>query len=244
MNKQNLYELYEMTYFHEMDVREKLVGRVQINFALIATSYAIISYMLRMLDFDQNHPVIGLFILSVFTALALSCFCVRHLVQAFWGNEYEGMPTALEIDQYRIELLEHAEKIESYNVEYPEAAQPEVDVNQQVYDFVYNKFRDCSSHNTKVNDGRSEHVHKSFAWLLYSSIPFLMASSLFVVGNLDVSSPRKETPIINSTLNEQLIALVESLKKINPSQGIKHLEQNSTSSSSAVQTAFKTCDTK
>ncbi|MBM4973509.1 hypothetical protein HYO27_22380 [Vibrio parahaemolyticus] len=220
MNKQSLYELYEKTYFHEMEVREKLVGRVQINFALIATGFAVLSYMVRMLDFEQNHPVIGIFILSVLASLVLVTFCIRHLVKAFWGNEYEGMPIANEIDKYRIELLEHAERIKTYNTQYPEEAQPEVDVEQEVSNFVYNKFRDCSSHNTKVNDVRSEHVHKSFGWLLYSSIPFLIASSLFVVGNLDVSSPRKETPIINTTLNQQLTAIAASLEQLNQSQGV------------------------
>ncbi|EHT4943698.1 hypothetical protein VV99796_03495 [Vibrio vulnificus] len=220
MNKQSLYELYEKTYFHEMEVREKLVGRVQINFALIATGFAVLSYMVRMLDFEQNHPVIGIFILSVLASLVLVTFCIRHLVKAFWGNEYEGMPIANEIDKYRIELLEHAERIKTYNTQYPEEAQPEVDVEQEVSNFVYNKFRDCSSHNTKVNDVRSEHVHKSFGWLLYSSIPFLVASLLFVVGNLDVSSPRKETPIINTTLNQQLTAIAASLEQLNQSQGV------------------------
>lgn len=220
MNKQSLYVLYEKTYFHEMEVREKLVGRVQINFALIATGFAVLSYMIRMLDFEQNHPVIGIFILSVLTSLALAFFCVRHLVKAFWGNEYEGMPIANEIDSYRIKFLEHADKIKAYNTHYPEEAQPEVDVDQEVSNFVYNKFRDCSSHNTKVNDMRSEHVHKSFGWLLYSSIPFLIACSLFVVGNLDVSSPRKETPIINTTLNQQLTAITASLEQLNQSQGV------------------------
>jgi len=220
MNKQSLYELYEKTYFHEMEVREKLVGRAQINFALIATDLAVLSYMIRMLDFEQNHPVIGIFILSVLTCLALVFFCVRHLVKSFWGNEYAAMPIASEIDNYRTKLLEHAESIRTYNTQYPESAQPEVDVDQQVSDFVYNKFRDCSSHNTKVNDTRSEHVHKSFGWLLYSSIPFIIASSLFVVGNLDVSSPRKETPIINTTLNQQLTAIAISLEQLNQSQGV------------------------
>jgi len=220
MNKQNLYELYEKTYFHEMEVREKLVGRVQINFALIATGFAIISYMIRMLDFEQSHPVIGIFLLSVFISLALSIFCIRHLVRAFWGNEYEGMPVALEIDNYRNELLVHAKNIIDYNSLYPEEAQPEVDVDKEVASFVYNKFRDCSSHNTKVNDQRSEHVHKSFGWLLYSSVPFFIASSLFVIGNLDVSSPRKETLIINASLNEQLTTIAASLEQLNRPTGV------------------------
>ncbi|WP_421293352.1 hypothetical protein [Aeromonas veronii] len=220
MNKQGLYELYEKTYFHEMEVREKLVGRVQINFALIATGFAIISYMIRMLDFEQNHLVIGVFILSVLASFSISFFCIRHLVKAFWGNEYEGMPIALEIDNYRTQLLVYAEEIRAYNSLYPELTQPEVDIDQEVSNFVYNKFRDCSSHNTKINDRRSEHVHKSFGWLLYSSIPFLIASTLFVIGDLDVSSPRKETPTINTTLNKQLTAIAVSIDQLKQSQGV------------------------
>ncbi|CAH7178988.1 hypothetical protein VCHA39O220_340007 [Vibrio chagasii] len=35
-------------HIYEMEVREKMVGRVQINFALIATGFAILSYMVKM----------------------------------------------------------------------------------------------------------------------------------------------------------------------------------------------------
>ncbi|MCD9493374.1 hypothetical protein [Photobacterium carnosum] len=220
MNKKNLNDLYEKMYFHEMEVREKLVGRVQINFALIATGFAIISYMVRMLDFEQNRWIIVFFILSILISLVLSIFCIRYLVKAFWGNEYEGMSTALEIDTYRRELLEYAEKTKTYNSQYPKEAQPEVNVDQYISDFVYNKFRDCSSYNTIVNDRRSKYVHESFGWLLYSSIAFLIAGSLFVIGNLDVSSPIKETPIINATLNKQLTAIAVSLEQINQSKGV------------------------
>lgn len=219
MDKQSLYDLYEKTYFHEMEVREKLVARVQINFALVAAGYAIVSYMIRMLDFSQNSLVICLFSLAVVICLALSCFCISHLVKAFWGNEYQGMPTALEIDNYRTSLIAHRSEIDKYNSSYPEARQSEINVNEMVTDFVYNKFRDCSTHNTNVNDRRSTHIHQSFGWLLYSSIFFIIASLFFILGNLDVSSPRKETPISNSSLTKQLVKVTSILEAINESIG-------------------------
>ncbi|MGF1899470.1 hypothetical protein [Aliivibrio sifiae] len=219
MNKKNLYDLYEKTYFHEMEVREKLVGRVQINFALVATGYAILSYMVRMLDFEQNPVVIGLFIISVSICLVLSFYCIRRLVKAFWGNEYQGMPTGLEIDDYRTQLVSHKLKIDNYNAEYLDATQPEINVDEMVADFVYNQFRDCSTHNTKINDSRSFNIHKSFGWLLYCSIPLFIASSLFIIGNLDVSSPRKETPISNKSLTEQFVNITTVLETINESIG-------------------------
>lgn len=220
MDKKSLYNLYEKTYFYEMEVREKIVGRVQINFALIATGFAALSYMSRMLDLEKNNILIIAFIALLLTSIMLSFICIRHLVLAFWGNEYQGMPTAIEIDSYRLDLLAHAQDIEKYNLQYPEAAQPKVYVDQMLYDYMYNKFRDCSSFNTKVNDKRSDNLHKSFRWLLYSSIPFLLASVLFVIGNLDVSSPRKETLIINNTLNEKLESIENTLNVLTKANGV------------------------
>lgn len=204
MNKIRLFELYEKIYFHEMEVREKLVGRVQINFALVATGFAVLSYMVRMLDFSRNHIVVGLFILSVLLSISLAGFCVYHLVKAFWGNEYKGIPTGQDIDNYREEMVVYKSQIEVFNKENPDAPVSDVDVDARVYDYVYGKFRDCSSHNTKINDLRSAHIHDSFRWLLRAVIPFVCASFFFIVGDLDVSSPRKETPILNKSLNKNL----------------------------------------
>lgn len=214
MDKRQLFELYEKTYFHEMEVREKLVGRVQINFALIATGFAVLSYMVRMLDFSRNHIVLGLFIVAILLCISLSCFCVYHLVKAFWGNEYEGMPTGRDIDNYRDEMVAYKSQIEVYNKENPDSLVPEVDVDKSVSDFIYSKFRDCSSHNTFVNDSRSAHIHDSFRWLLRTTIPFIAASVFFIAGDLDISSPRKETPILNSSLNERLEKVVQLLEQI------------------------------
>ncbi|EHZ7124103.1 hypothetical protein WFH67_21585 [Vibrio vulnificus] len=213
MNKNRLFELYEKTYFHEMEVREKLVGRVQINFALVATGFAVLSYMVRMLDFSSNHVVLGLFILSVLFSIGLAGFCVYHLVKAFWGNEYKGIPTGLDIDNYRDQMVVYKSQIEVFNKENPDESVPDVDVDTRVYDYVYSKFRDCSSHNTKVNDLRSAHIHDSFRWLLRTAIPFIFASFFFIAGDLDVSSPRKETPILNKSLNESLEKITHLLEQ-------------------------------
>lgn len=213
MDKNRLFELYEKTYFYEMEVREKLVGRVQINFALIATGFAVLSYMVRMLDFSHNHVVIGLFILSVLFSIGLAGFCVYHLVKAFWGNEYEGIPTGLEIDNYREEMVVYKSQIDVYKKENLDTSMSDVDVDEHVYNFIYGKFRDCSTHNTKINDLRSAHIHHSFRWLLRTAIPFICASLFFIAGDLDVSSPRKETPIFNKSLNENLGKIIQLLEQ-------------------------------
>lgn len=84
MNKERLFELYEKLYFHEMEVRERITGRVQITFALVATGYTILSYMLRMLDYTALHGAIMVFAISSGLTFALSFVCLYFLVRAFW----------------------------------------------------------------------------------------------------------------------------------------------------------------
>ncbi|EPW4410376.1 hypothetical protein ACWLOZ_004496, partial [Vibrio parahaemolyticus] len=66
MKQEKLFEFYEKLYFHEMQNRDTLYTRVQINFALIFTGFSIVSYMLRMLDFSSNKELA-----LVFAALAI-----------------------------------------------------------------------------------------------------------------------------------------------------------------------------
>ncbi|WP_279147204.1 hypothetical protein [Photobacterium carnosum] len=90
MNKQRLFELYEKVYFHEMEIREKIVSRVQLTFILVATGYTILSYMLRMLDFNSNLIAIGVFATCALVTFLISLGCLYYLVRAFWGNTYNG----------------------------------------------------------------------------------------------------------------------------------------------------------
>ncbi|MGF1788694.1 hypothetical protein L4D00_23135 [Photobacterium swingsii] len=207
MRKEKLFDLYEKLYFHEMEVREKIVGRVQVNFALVATGYTIISYMVRMLDFEQNQYLINTFFFLVVLSLLLSGFCLNDLIRAFWGNEYQGIPSPLETDKYREEVLVHSAAITKYNADYPDNTQPAVNSEELVTDYLYGKYRDCSAHNTEANDIRSARIHHSFKWLLISAVPFILASMVFIGGNLDVSSPRKETPISDKLVAQELSKL-------------------------------------
>ncbi|WP_141341318.1 hypothetical protein [Vibrio harveyi] len=211
MNKKNLFELYEKIYFHEMEIREKLVGRVQVNFALLATGYAVLSYMIRMVDYSQPSVVIDWFYAAVLACVCCSFFCINHLIRAFWGNVYRCMPTACEIDEYKTELKNHNLQIEEYNLANPDNIQPKNKVNKCVEKYIYEQVRDCTSHNTTINDQRSAHIHHSFRWILFCSVPFIFSSLIFISGDLDVSSPTKETLIRNTSQLEELQRLTVAL---------------------------------
>ncbi|EKO3444948.1 hypothetical protein DX883_02880 [Vibrio fluvialis] len=213
MDREKLFSFYEKIYFHEMETREKIFTRTQITFALFFTGYSIASYMLRMLDFTSYKEVAITFAVLTIVSGFISLIGVRHLVIAFWGSEYKGMSSPLETDNYRLEVQEYASSIVEYNQQYPDNKQPIVDVDDMVSQFIYEQLRDCSSHNTKVNDSRFAHTHNSIRWLLVAAIPFLIASVLFVSFDLDTSSPRKETLIYNRSLVEEVDKLSHNIEQ-------------------------------
>ncbi|PSW74389.1 hypothetical protein C9J41_05815 [Photobacterium sp. GB-50] len=211
MDKQRLFDLYEKLYFHEMEVREKITSRVQITFALIATGYTILSYMLRMLDLTGNYIAIGVFGICTLVSFIISFGCLYYLVRAFWGNTYNGMPSPKDTDKYREDLIRHKYQISQYNLDYPDHKQPEVNIDDRVSEHLYTNFRDCSAHNTMVNDRRSRQIHKAFKWLLFASIPMFIASITFISFDLDISSPRKETSIIDQSVATALNEIKQEL---------------------------------
>jgi hypothetical protein len=53
MSKNPLFDLYEKLYFHEIEVREKLGGRLQTPMAIIVSLIGVLTYLLQ--NFDSGH---------------------------------------------------------------------------------------------------------------------------------------------------------------------------------------------
>ncbi|MGR5187391.1 hypothetical protein ACPV3S_18700 [Photobacterium damselae] len=194
-----------------MEVREKITGRVQITFALVTTGYTILSYILRMLDLTSNRIAISVFGICTLVSFIISFGCLYYLVRAFWGNTYNGMPSPKDTDKYREELIRHKFLISKYNLDYPDHKQSEINIDDSISVHLYTNFRDCSAHNTMVNDRRSKQIHKAFKWLLFASIPMFTASVTFISFDLDISSPRKETSIIDQSVVTALNEIKQEL---------------------------------
>ena len=53
MAKNPLFDLYEKLYFHEIEVREALGGRLQTPMAIIVSLIGVVVYLLQ--NFDKEH---------------------------------------------------------------------------------------------------------------------------------------------------------------------------------------------
>ncbi|EGR1858772.1 hypothetical protein D3O62_08195 [Vibrio cholerae] len=219
MNKKALFKLYRELYFHEMDVKERLVARTQISFAIVVTAFTIISYMVRMLDFTSNCYAVSFFIVFVSISTLILVASLWFLINSFSWRSYRGIPSPSQTDQYRTELLEHRDALVAYNTANPDNKQEVYDVDEVMEAFLYENFKICSTHNTEVNDGRSGYARDGFKWVLTALAPLAIASSIFILADLDTSSPRKEFLIRDSNVANKLDLLAaqfELLKSENP----------------------------
>ena len=212
MDKKALFTLYRELYFHEMDVKEKLVARTQISFAIVVTAFTAISYMLRMLDFSSNFYAIAFFIVFVSISTLILFASIWFLVQAFSWRHYRGIPSPEEIDQYRTKLIKYNDELHAYNEENPNNHQEIDDVDDVMESYLYDKFKFCSTHNTKVNDGRSGFARDGFKWILSALLPLSFASGIFIITDLDTSSPRKELLIKDANVATQLVQLTKQVE--------------------------------
>lgn len=192
MSKYDLQEIYKDLYYHELDVREKITNRLQITFAFHATALTVIAYMSRMIDYQSNIYLLGVFYLSLFIALIFLSRSIFETIKAFWGNTYKGLASADKIEKYRKNCLQHKNDLDTYKSKNPSDNIADYSPELKINNYLYLEFSKCASHNANINDARSKRIHTATKYLLYFCIPFLIVSVLFTVFDMDASSPRKK----------------------------------------------------
>ena len=192
MSQYDLQELYKELYFHELAVREKLTNRIQLTFAFHATLLTVLSYIVRMVDYNSPQSLLIFFYTLLGVCLCFVAKSIYEIINAFWGNTYKALSSPQNIENYREELIEHASEIENYKKQHPNVNIESIDINKELDSFLYKDFSESASHNSSVNDKRSAHIHDGVTHLLKALIPFLIASSCFILFDMDSSSPRKQ----------------------------------------------------
>ena len=177
-------------YYYELEFRENIFNRLQLNFAIYASIIALIAYMVRMLDYGSSCVAITLFFVGLFAGAVLLIWSIFHSVTALTGYEYKTLPKSVELITYENDLQQHAKALEDYNSKYNQTAEiPNIKILLNKYiDEDYSK---CIDHNYTINEYRKQAVRKSIWRMVTALIPIALSVFLFVSFDLDVSSPRK-----------------------------------------------------
>lgn len=186
MKKNPLFDLYEKLYFHEIEVRESLGGRLQTPMAIIVSLTGVLAYLLQ--NFDKDHggkSTVMFLVLLVLSAITLIA-AVYFFVRSWYGNTYAFLPSAESTEQYR-QLLEKT--YEQYK---------DGDTLSETYlnDYLCTKYIACATQNTQCNDQRSLNIHKTNGTLIIATILVAVAFLIFFLEDLDKTNASKPTEVV------------------------------------------------
>jgi hypothetical protein len=181
MDKKNLFELYEKLYFHEIDRRDKIIGRLQLPLAIFVSILSILGVMVRNINYDLEISLIFKYFSCLAITITTVTFGLYYFIRAFYGHEYKYIPTASETEKYNKELHET----------YEEFDEGEELAEGYLSDYLYKDYHECSSANSNVNDNRSEYIHRSNFFIILSIVPLLITFLVFNFAQIDKNNKDK-----------------------------------------------------
>lgn len=181
-----LFSFYEKLYFHEIEVRENLTGRLQIPLAITVSLVGVLIYILQHVDVTRRGWVAVslwlLLLLSTTSILTAGYFFVR----SWFGATYELFPAAAEAENYRL-LLD-----KTYSAYEDGAGLSKKYLN----DFLCAKFIACATRNTASNDSRSMFLHRTNGALVISTAVLAISFFFFFWAGFDSSQAEKPIKVV------------------------------------------------
>lgn len=206
----NILDSIEKRYFHELGVREKFSTRLQFNFAFYTAFLTITAYMTRMVDYTSSCTILTLFFAGIVLGILILTRSVYFTHRVFTGLEYRLAPPVEKILEYREKLEKNLKDITEYNNKYSlnvEAPDP----NAEVILYMEKILSKCTSFNERVNESRRIGNKKSLWFLSLAAFPIIFSAVLFVVFDLDASSPRKNNLVQDINLSKEIKSLNNSI---------------------------------
>lgn len=204
-------ELLKDIYLHELDAREKIFTRLQLNFVVYVTVFTFSTYMVRMFDYDSNIHVVASFYGFFIIGFVFLFISIKYTVNAFTGYEYAVFPSAASFFYFN-NLKEYSKSIEKYNVE------NDVDMyvpipDSMMSDYITEALTKSIDKNYNINEQRRIINRKALLYLAYASIPIFFSSVIFLSFDLDVSSSRKNLLVKDVGVENSINKVIEFLKK-------------------------------
>jgi hypothetical protein len=175
MDKKELFKLYEKLYFHEIESRDKITSRLQLPLAIFVSILSMLGFMIRNINFHLDTTLIVSYYVCLFITITPVFFGIYYFIKAFYGHEYQLMPTASETEEYNLKLHKTYEEFDSGK----ELAE------KYLTEYLYKDYHECSSVNSETNDKRSEFIHRSNFFIILSILPLLVTFLMFSFAHID-----------------------------------------------------------
>ena len=229
MSSVDLDSTYEKMYTYEEATKESIGIKTQLLFTAIFILVSTTVYLARFLDFSIKPEIAYMITLLVLTAITIAAISTYFNCKAFSGSEFNRMPYAVKVQEYYDEQIKYNAELEAYNSSVgPDEKIEFIDPKKETEAFISKTYINCATHNALINEKRSRWVFKAFAAFLLACIPLAIASLLFVVFDMDTSSPRKNLAIKDSYVGGEIASLKNQLAGSSNSEAMAELEKRTT----------------
>ncbi|MCY7297057.1 hypothetical protein [Alteromonas sp. a30] len=166
MNTTERREFYEKLYFHELEVREKLEGRLKLPMTIFAIVTAMVLFLFNEIIVKKSFEPDAFFLTIYGGGVVALVVFIFFFVKSWYGYTYKMVPNAVVIENYFQEISEHYNEVD--------AEHAETWSKEAFEEYLLSTFRDYAAHNTVNNDRKSYNLYKSITALI-------IAFSLFAV---------------------------------------------------------------
>lgn len=174
MIEKELYQLYEKLYFHEIDIRDKLNGKLQLPMAILVSLIGFEAYMLRDFFPIKFSWINILFIIIYLFSIVGTILSIYFFRRSLYGYDYELLPYANDTENYKISLIDAYSKYTNCD---------EL-VQKYVQEYLYNCYMRGASVNAKQNHIRTMNILKTNKFIMYSVILTFIAFIPFYFAKL------------------------------------------------------------
>jgi hypothetical protein len=186
MTKNPLFDLYEKLYFHEIEVREKLGGRLQTPMAIIVSLIGVLMHLLQNFDKDQTDIAAATFLCLFALSIVSLVTAVYFFFRSWYGNTYAFLPSAEATEEYQ-QLLQKT---------YEQYMDGDSLAERYLNDYLCTKYIACATQNTQCNDLRSLNLHKTNGTLIVSTVLVAVTFLAFFMGNLNKTKTSKPAEVV------------------------------------------------
>jgi len=177
MTRAELKQFYEKLYFHEIDARDRIQGRLQLSLTLLLAVIGAVVFLFQNFDYQAGAwtPLRWTFAFFFCVGTVLLVVAMAFFVKAFYNNAYYFLPDSKQTAEYK-ELLEQT---------YADFAERDELVSEAMDRYVTGYYIEYAAFNTRANDRRSAYVHLCNGAVVGAGVLFIGAFLAFYFGDLD-----------------------------------------------------------
>lgn len=187
MTQAELMAFYEKLYFHEIEAREKLHGRLQLPLTLLLATGGAVLFLFQNFEYAAGSWTAPRAAFVFF----FSCGCVLMacglvwFVKALYNNAYYFLPDSTQTASYKAVL-------EETYANYEERRELVSDASDK---YLTDYYIEYAAFNTAVNDRRSAYIHLCNGAIIGAALLFFLAYLMFYFGGLGRSKIKPPTEI-------------------------------------------------